>query len=1009
MQNKYLPFLRIALFVDLLMLFAFQTQATSYSWTGSTNSDWFVATNWSPNGIPDSSDNVNISSFNGTCFANAPVTIKMLTMGGYPGATLGGSGTITVTGDFKWTAGALTGTGALIVKGASDFTGAVTDLVLNKPIYLNGGGTWGDRDIIMSAPGVLNIPSGATFTCDNSNFRFIKDFGGGVVNIDGKFTKMGSSNLIVQPQTALSANGIIDVKKGTFSQKGNGTLNGNVDVASGAVFEISGGTTTQPSGSIHASLGTFQVNSGGVFSFTTTTNQFGAASVTAFGHFVVNTDSITISGDLYTDTNGYLEGAGSTTILGTYNMDGGIVGTGGNVLVSGTVNITNQVTLYGKITLNGGGTWTGGNILITPTGIFKIPIGKTFTVIGLYNNTNFGLNNYLDYGFGLIDIEGTFVKKGNSGCTDLIPISLDSSGTISILDGFFIYNVPGGLVNHGRISGFGTLNSSGIINAIGSTVAPGNSPGILTFSPSYDNTNGTLEIELAGTGGPGAPNGHDQLVSTGALTLGGTLKILLLNNYVPAPGTQFVIATAGNAPTGNFSTISVPASISCYSVFTSGNQVIFRVDASFSVTETDNSGSAPDDGAICLGDAATITATSGFGSNTTYAWSNGMTMPSITVSPAVAGTYNYVCTITYNGSCSGTVTQTIVVNGLPSGSIAISENSGTSNDGVICAGVSAQLTASGGTAYHWSTGDNTASITVSPAANQTYLVTITDANGCKVVVSQLITVVPNVPVSVTVSANPGTAICAGTSVTFTANPVNGGNNPGYQWYKNGNPVNGATNPTYTTNNLANNDVITVQLNSDIACTTGNPATSPGLNLSVTLIPSPSVTILITPCVNNCNPANITLTAVPTDGGANPAYQWFINGNAIPNATSSTYTAISPLNTDIFKVQMTSNAPCAPPGFVTSNSITALSGMLMANPVANQVFCNGSLSTLIHFTGAVPGTVYNWTNSTPSIGLPASGTGDITPFVASTGVAIITVTPALNGLVGPPVTFLIVVL
>jgi hypothetical protein len=82
---------------------------------------------------------------------------------------------------------------------------------------------------------------------------------------------------------------------------------------------------------------------------------------------------------------------------------------------------------------------------------------------------------------------------------------------------------------------------------------------------------------------------------------------------------------------------------------------------------------------------------------------------------------------------------------------------------------------------------------------------------------------------------------------------------------------------------------------------------------------------------------------------------------------------------------------------------------MANPVANQVFCNGSLSTLIHFTGAVPGTVYNWTNSTPSIGLPASGTGDITPFVASTGVAIITVTPALNGLVGPPVTFLIVVL
>ncbi|RYY85143.1 MAG: T9SS type A sorting domain-containing protein [Chitinophagaceae bacterium] len=55
---------------------------------------------------------------------------------------------------------------------------------------------------------------------------------------------------------------------------------------------------------------------------------------------------------------------------------------------------------------------------------------------------------------------------------------------------------------------------------------------------------------------------------------------------------------------------------------------------------------------------------------------------------------------------------------------------------------------------------------------------------------------------------------------------------------------------------------------------------------------------------------------------------------------------------------------------------------------------------MNFTGTAPGTVYNWTNSAPSIGLAASGSGNIASFVAvnNSGAQIratISVTPALS--------------
>jgi subtilisin-like proprotein convertase family protein len=83
----------------------------------------------------------------------------------------------------------------------------------------------------------------------------------------------------------------------------------------------------------------------------------------------------------------------------------------------------------------------------------------------------------------------------------------------------------------------------------------------------------------------------------------------------------------------------------------------------------------------------------------------------------------------------------------------------------------------------------------------------------------------------------------------------------------------------------------------------------------------------------------------------------------------------------------------------------------ANPVANQVVCNNTATTAINFTGTA--TTFNWTNNTTSIGLAASGTGNIASFTvlnsgATAVIATITVTPSSGACTGTAISFTITV-
>ncbi|MFN8715328.1 MAG: T9SS type A sorting domain-containing protein [Bacteroidota bacterium] len=116
---------------------------------------------------------------------------------------------------------------------------------------------------------------------------------------------------------------------------------------------------------------------------------------------------------------------------------------------------------------------------------------------------------------------------------------------------------------------------------------------------------------------------------------------------------------------------------------------------------------------ICETNFATISATGG----DTYLWSTGDTTSTIIVAPVTTTTYTV---IGYNNSlCSDTDFVTVTVNPLP-------VITASSSPQTICAGSTAQISATGGDIYSWSTGDTTATVAVTPTVTTSYTVTGTN-------------------------------------------------------------------------------------------------------------------------------------------------------------------------------------------------------------------------------------------------------------------------------------------
>jgi gliding motility-associated-like protein len=142
---------------------------------------------------------------------------------------------------------------------------------------------------------------------------------------------------------------------------------------------------------------------------------------------------------------------------------------------------------------------------------------------------------------------------------------------------------------------------------------------------------------------------------------------------------------------------------------------------------------AGNDTSICMGDSLQLTATGGGA----YLWSTSSTNANITVSPTTNTTYTVTTSI---GSCTATDDITITVLPIP--------NAQAGGDQTICLGDSVTLTATGGGTYIWSSGDASATTTVSPNATTTYYVTISNGT-CDATDDVIITVSPIADATIT--------------------------------------------------------------------------------------------------------------------------------------------------------------------------------------------------------------------------------------------------------------------
>lgn len=392
---------------------------------------------------------------------------------------------------------------------------------------------------------------------------------------------------------------------------------------------------------------------------------------------------------------------------------------------------------------------------------------------------------------------------------------------------------------------------------------------------------------------------------------------------------------------------------------------------------------------ICDGETITFNA-SGIngGTQNLYQWhvnGNIVASGSTFSSTTLADNDEVYCSFTSNQKCrtkniatSNKIFPKVTQNKVPT--ISITSSSGN----VECSGVPVTFKAniSNGGAnpdYNWQinnqpVGSNIDSHVTSTLNNGDVVrCVLTSSYRCptpKIVTSSSITMTINKTTKSSIVILPAadTVVCKNTPVTLLSYFTNGGSTPQYQWMLNGTDIQGETKATLVTSTLNDQDVVQCRFISSALCVF--PEVSAGVQFTVNNPLDPKVDI----AVSYNGGESYTFTALPTNGGNNPGYQWYANGRALAGETDPTFTtsAYGP-NSQIY-VEMTSSLSCVSSAMVSSRRVTTSVKTVVGafdeiglypNPNNGQFNIKGQLSNAVtnetvtlKITNALGQTVYN---------------------------------------------------
>jgi hypothetical protein len=355
--------------------------------------------------------------------------------------------------------------------------------------------------------------------------------------------------------------------------------------------------------------------------------------------------------------------------------------------------------------------------------------------------------------------------------------------------------------------------------------------------------------------------------------------------------------------------------------------------------------------------------------NYTYSWSPATGLSSTTVaSPSVTNISSPTTyTVTVNtGNCTATASVTVNINQQP-----------TADAGqpvTIASGSSTTLTATGGSSFAWSNGENTASVTVSPIETTTYTVTVTNAQGCTAIDDVVVTVSGG---NLTVNVNAvNDAFCLGGSTLIAATVSGGSGNYTYQW------SDGSTTQAITaTPQSANPNLVYSVTVSDGASTVSGAAT-------ITVYPLPIVTLHSDTTIQAGGTALLSAT-----GAQN--YLW-------STGASTQNINVTPLTTITYSVTGTDVNLCTA---TDQAEVTVIGGVLsVAVSATDSSICEGESSQLFATASGGSGTyTYSWSSS------PSGFTSSIfNPYINPTNTTVYSVTVS-DGTVTATASLSIVVL